>query len=362
MSVDSKSIVVAGQPSNLVSTSTTGSINAKDPVVIFLMSVTGHTQTAYRNGLNRIAWHLFAARDHFNRDLFRIEYPASSSTAFAGINWEKISYTEARLAFNLLLQRGAISFSSDGTMELSPVAAATYNQSRVAFRGVIRECFTMSLLDADTYQRLNLLEQQKVRNGRTSYASAEEVNALIEHISALPESNWRSRDLALIALLFGAGLRRNELATLKMVDIDFSNNALLIRGKGEKERVTALDKGAAKYLKGWLSRRKDEDALGEFVFSRVFKGGKIGEDCLSDFGIFSIVAARCLEAGMRVIGPHEFRHGHVTTLLDAGLDINYVSQNVGHSSTETTKRYDQRGVRNRVEKISTVTLVGRTTE
>ena len=44
-------------------------------------------------------------------------------------------------------------------------------------------------------------------------------------------------------------------------------------------------------------------------------------------------------------GWNACRHGHVTTLLDAGLDINYVSQNVGHSSTETTKLYGQRGVR-----------------
>ncbi len=163
------------------------------------------------------------------------------------------------------------------------------------------------------------------------------VDEVFALLTADPARSWLvDRDLAMIELLYGAGLRAAELVRLDLGDIDLARRSITVLGKGSKTRRVPFGHKAEDALRRWLAVRdgvagaEDERA----VFLNV-RGAR-----LSDRGLRKRLHRRVLEAGLgRPVTPHMLRHSFATHLLDGGADLRSIQTMLGHASLSTTQRY-----------------------
>lgn len=142
------------------------------------------------------------------------------------------------------------------------------------------------------------------------------------------------RDDAILELVYGAGLRVQELCDLRLGDVDVEGRLVRVLGKGRKERVVPFGRFAARALEAWIEQGwvslgghepRREDAL--FLNRR---GGPVGQRDVR----------RLVERRSPVpASPHTLRHSFATHLLDGGADLRVVQELLGHASLETTVRY-----------------------
>lgn len=145
------------------------------------------------------------------------------------------------------------------------------------------------------------------------------------------------RDKAILELLFSTGLRVSELCSLKS-DINLHSDELSIRGKGGKVRVVFISDEAKKYVKAYLSARKDmSDALFVQIGREVIKKDV---NPLTKRSIERIVKQHAIKSGIsKKVTPHMMRHLFATDLLSNGADLRSVQALLGHSSIVTTQIY-----------------------
>lgn len=149
------------------------------------------------------------------------------------------------------------------------------------------------------------------------------------------QRNCCIRDIAVIELLFATGMRISELCTLRPENIDFTNNTILIYGKGSKERILQI--GNPDVLAA-LSLYKDTfqtdiKICGYFFVNRL-------QHRLSDQSVRYMINHYAELAGIEQhITPHMFRHSFATLLLEQDVDIRYIQKILGHSSINTTEIY-----------------------
>jgi integrase/recombinase XerC len=153
-----------------------------------------------------------------------------------------------------------------------------------------------------------------------------------------PEGPGGARDLALLELLYAAGLRVGELVALDLEDLDLGQRLLRVHGKGRKTRVVPFGRRAATALRAYLPDRarwrrgRDDDARPLFVNRR---GGR-----LTDRSVRRILdAAVQRTATLHRLNPHALRHAFATHLLEAGMDLRAIQELLGHSSLATTQVY-----------------------
>lgn len=146
------------------------------------------------------------------------------------------------------------------------------------------------------------------------------------------------RDLALLELLYAAGLRVGELVALDLADLDFGQRLLRVQGKGRKTRVVPFGRRALSALRAYLPHRadwrrgRDDDTHPLFVNQR---GGR-----LTDRSVRRILdAAVQRTAALHRLNPHALRHAFATHLLEAGMDLRAIQELLGHSSLATTQIY-----------------------
>jgi site-specific recombinase XerD len=151
-----------------------------------------------------------------------------------------------------------------------------------------------------------------------------------------------ARDAALLGLLYAAGLRRAEVVGLDLDHFDQESGAIVVRGKGNKERRVYITNGALDAVKAWLGHRGD---LPGPLLLPVRKGGTIQIRRMTDQAVAERVGHLAHKAGVATFSPHDMRRSFVGDMLDAGADIVVVQQMAGHSSPATTSRYDRRGER-----------------
>jgi len=157
-----------------------------------------------------------------------------------------------------------------------------------------------------------------------------------EQTSALMERTDRSselRDLALLAAMYGCGLRVSEVVGLDLIDVDLKQFELRVLGKGRKERIVPLPEGAVRYIQDYLAERSsnsDEQAL--FLNNR---GNR-----LSVRSVQRMLKDRALQTGADIsVTPHRLRHSFATHLLAGGVDLRAIQELLGHASLATTERY-----------------------
>jgi integrase len=228
-------------------------------------------------------------------------------------------------------------------------AASTANKMLAALRGVLRSAWELGQIDTDSYQRavsVRAVRGETVPRGRS--ISRGELRALFGACmnDGTPQG---ARDAALLAVLYGSGLRRAEAAALDVSDYDPETGSLRVRaGKGNKERVCYTASGERNLLEKWLRARVEAGAPPSVgpLFLPMVKGGKVRPGPLRHLdsrSVLDVAQKRARQAGVKHLTPHDFRRTMIGDLLDAGADIATVQKLAGHAQVTTTARYDRRG-------------------
>ena len=155
-----------------------------------------------------------------------------------------------------------------------------------------------------------------------------------------------ARDAALVAMAWSTGLRRSEIASLRLEDWKrpVSGQPIEVRGKGNKRRFVYLNPTAESWLHGWLKERGTDRGP---LFCPVLKGGKVQRRrSISDEALAQMLGKRCKQAGItQALTWHDFRRTFAGNLLDRSVDLATVQKLLGHASPVTTSSYDRRGER-----------------
>lgn len=182
-----------------------------------------------------------------------------------------------------------------------------------------------------------LIETPKIGRKLPEFLSIEEIDTLISSIDrSKPDGE---RNVAIIEVLYGCGLRVSELINLSISEIYWDEGFIRIIGKGNKQRLVPLGSVATKHLKIYLNsirnqHKKIENGCEDIVFLN-----KLGNK-ISRVMIFKIIKSLTLKSGIKkIVSPHTLRHSFATHLVEGGADLRAVQEMLGHESITTTEVY-----------------------
>lgn len=188
--------------------------------------------------------------------------------------------------------------------------------------------------------------------------SIEQMNRVVDSVDD-DAASWPARDKAILELLYGCGIRNAELIGLNLNDIHWANEAILVRGKGQKQRYVPLGDAAAQALRVYLGEREARmtakfGAKGPagnravttpalFLSMQLRGVGKPGgEGRLTTRSVGRIVKRVAILRGLSSdVHPHTLRHAFGTHLLEEGADLRAIQELLGHERLSTTQRYTQ---------------------
>ena len=239
------------------------------------------------------------------------------------------------------------------------VSSSTQNQAFNALLFLFRHVLQIDLKDLSQTVRAKRGPKLPV------VLSVDEVRQLLSHLSG--------RDLLVVHLLYGTGMRLMEAARLRVNDVDFGGNAIFVRGgKGDKDRATVMPQAVIEPLREYLEKvkelheqdlvkgfgevylpealeRKYPNAGKEWRWQYVFpannlsvdpRSGKVRRHHISGDTVQNVVTAAVRAAGIpKHASVHTLRHSFATHLLMAGVNIREVQELLGHKNVETTMIY-----------------------
>jgi site-specific recombinase XerD len=267
----------------------------------------------------------------------------------ANSNFDYLSFPWGKLRFQTTQQLRALIASKYP----SPASA---NHLLYALRGVLKAAWRLGQMTAEEYHNaadLEVIRGESVPAGRA--LSGGEILALFK-ACAKGKPVIGARDAAMIALLYGGGLRRSEIVALRLDDYrhdeEFDRHEVLVRGKGKKQRLLPITNGTVDAMRAWLRVRGTEPGAmflpityaGQPINEKVLnKKGELVDRHLSALAVRMMLQHRAKQAGVKKFSPHDLRRTMIGDLLDAGADIKAVSDLVGHAEISTTAKYDRRG-------------------
>lgn len=215
--------------------------------------------------------------------------------------------------------------------KLAPDSA---NLSLKGLRGVVKECWRIGIISDEHHKRT--IDFPPVRGSRLPkgrHLESKELKIIIDDCAA--DGILGLRDVALLAVLAGGGLRRSEACELRVEDV--IGDEITVFGKGEKERKTYLPDWAVRAIERWLEIRGRSPG---YFICRIDRWHMVP---IHKEGITPSHVLRLVEKRANHTKPHDLRRTFVGMLLDAGVDLSTVAQLAGHSQVTTTARYDRRG-------------------
>jgi integrase/recombinase XerC len=184
--------------------------------------------------------------------------------------------------------------------------------------------------------------------------SMEEVNGLMNsmdgsHGAAAKDdaAAWPERDRMIFELLYGCGIRNSELVGIDLADIQWKNDAILVKGKGRKQRYVPLGDQAAIAVRAYLPLREARlRAAGKAAL--VADGPLVtnlrmsGTTRLTTRSVGRLVKRIAQSHGLASdVHPHTLRHAFGTHMLEEGADLRAIQEMLGHERLSTTQRYTQ---------------------
>ena len=286
----------------------------QNPAAVYLASLSLGSRRTMRASLNTIA----------------VMLTGGAQTDALKIDWSRLRFAHTTAVRSLLAER---------------YTHSTANKMLAALRGTLKAAWRLEQMSAEEYQRacdVGSVSGETLPAGR-AIASGELIGLMAA--CANTEKLAGARDAAMLALLYGCGLRRAELVTLDVADYEIGREAdvdtLKVQGKRNKARRVPVVGGAVEALAEWLTVR---GTLPGPLFVRIRKSDRMTMERLTTQAVYHILTQRVGEAGIRVAcSPHDMRRTFIGDLLDAGADIATVQKLAGHANVTTTARYDRRG-------------------
>jgi site-specific recombinase XerD len=163
-----------------------------------------------------------------------------------------------------------------------------------------------------------------------------EINLFLDSIDLKLEDGLRDR--AMFELMYSSGLRESELRNLKISDFDFYERVLkVVQGKGNKDRFVPFSEVAGKFIKKYLKYERNKYSASkktDYLFITMY--GQIKRTAFVT--AFQRVLGK-INVANKKLTLHSIRHSTATHLLEAGADVRYVQELLGHESIKTTVKY-----------------------
>lgn len=222
----------------------------------------------------------------------------------------------------------------DFVIELGELGLSATSQGRVisGVKSFYKFLIYNDILDTDPTL---MLETPKAARKLPEVLTLGEIERMLDAIDLSKDEG--QRNLAIIEVLYGSGLRVSELINLKLSNVHIDEKYMLVEGKGSKQRLVPLSDEAIKQIEFWMQDRchlpikpGNEDYL--FLNRR---GAK-----LTRVMILIIVKDLAERAGIKKnISPHTFRHSFATHLLEGGANLRMIQMMLGHENLVTTEIY-----------------------
>jgi integrase/recombinase XerC len=250
--------------------------------------------------------------------------------AEAGV--ERIEHTHIRSYLGTLYDRGLS----------KPSAARALAAVRSWFKWLARAGYIEQNAAA-------LVSTPKLAKHLPRVPSIEQMNRVVDTVGK-DAASWPARDRAILEMLYGCGIRNAELTGLNLDDIHWANEAVLVRGKGQKQRYVPLGDAAAQALRAYLAERSARLAAaeGEARTPALFLNLQLrglehgGQARLTTRSVGRIVKHIAVLRGLSSdVHPHTLRHAFGTHLLEEGADLRAIQELLGHERLSTTQRYTQ---------------------
>ena len=158
----------------------------------------------------------------------------------------------------------------------------------------------------------------------------------IDSLLNIPDTNTflGLRDALILETLYSTGIRVSELVNIKLKDIDYNENAILILGKGNKERYVIYGSKMENLLEKYISERSTFKIDHDYLFVNRYYNK------ITDRSIRKIIETNIKKGALNLnVSPHTLRHTFATHMLDSGADIEIVRELLGHESLSTTQIY-----------------------
>jgi integrase/recombinase XerD len=219
-----------------------------------------------------------------------------------------------------------------GTLYRQHLDSRSVARHLVTIRHFFRFAMMEGFVTADPAENI---ESPKFRQSLPDFLSVEEVDRLVRQPDASTTAGVRDR--AMIELMYSTGLRVSELCHLRVSDVQLDPGCLRCIGKGNKERLVPIGRGALKALGDYLREARPKLA-GDRVSPSVFL--KQRGHRMDRITFWKILSEYGRKAGLRKsLTPHMLRHSFATHLLDRGADLRSVQLMLGHSDISTTQIY-----------------------
>ncbi len=218
---------------------------------------------------------------------------------------------------------------------ITDLGLATTSQNRIL--SGIKSFYKYLLLDDQIDQSpADKIETARAGRKLPDTLSNDEVEALLAAIDrSKPEGE---RNIAIIEVLYGCGLRVSELVNLKISNIYFNDDFIRVTGKGDKQRLVPLGGMAKKHIRIYMNEIRIHLNIqkGHEDFLFLNRRGKQ----LTRVMIFTIIKTLAEKAGIhKNISPHTLRHSFATELIQRGADLRAIQDMLGHESITTTEIY-----------------------
>ena len=228
---------------------------------------------------------------------------------------------------------GFLAALREGDADHPPLSASSAARAVVAVRGLHRFAARDGIVADDVARAVRPPAPPR----RLPKAiSVDDVERLLE-AAGFDGTPLALRDRALVEVLYGTGARISEAVGLDVDDL-LDRDAVVLRGKGGKERVVPVGSYARKAVDDYLVRARPALAAGGRGTARLFLNARGG--ALSRQSAWTILRVAAERAGLETeISPHTLRHSYATHLLDGGADVRVVQELLGHASVSTTQVY-----------------------
>ncbi|WP_280268874.1 site-specific tyrosine recombinase XerD [Nocardia wallacei] len=219
-----------------------------------------------------------------------------------------------------------------------PLAASSAARGLVAVRGLHRFAAAEGITAGDVAHAVKPPAPARRLPKALPY---EQVSRLLEAAGGAGQADGGPRglrDRALLELLYSTGARISEVVGLDVDDIDAADRAVVLRGKGGKQRMVPIGRPALDALDGYLVRGRPALAVRGKGNPALFLNARGGR--LSRQSAWQVLQDAAERAGIgSAVSPHTLRHSFATHLLDGGADVRVVQELLGHASVTTTQIY-----------------------
>lgn len=213
-----------------------------------------------------------------------------------------------------------------------------------AIRGVMNQAWQQSLITQDQLLKIRAVKAgggSRLIKGRNLRRTL--IRELMDVCAADPRPQGL-RDAAIIAILYGSGMRKSESVNMDLRQVNMAERSLQVLGKGNKELIKFAPAWAFEKLQVWLDFRREQLPEGvsddTFLFNRIRRGSHITRERITKHAIYYIAKQRGKQVGVNIM-PHDFRRSFITRVIEE-YDVSIAQKLAHHANIATTVSYDMR--------------------